>query len=208
MHPIQEIIRIGQLLHYDPTRNVLRRPQSRDVPLVRRLLQCGGTSLHIQGEITGYRSVLIHGQWLMGQLANEGLGKNKIRRLATRNLELRCGPLETSKECENISDAYNCLPVDCTMNDRSLWTSLWLSAIQVLSQGAYLQSGYCQWDEGYAWIEQELFPLPGLFGYCYYAQPAKSKCQCFAPNEVSFPGGTNWPPGDTMISVDPLYHVY
>lgn len=34
MYHIQETVRIGQVQHYDPIRNVLKRPQGMDVPLV------------------------------------------------------------------------------------------------------------------------------------------------------------------------------
>lgn len=102
-------------------RNVLKRPQGRDVPLVSRLGVRGDIRSYTKRDSLGYRSVLGHGQKLMGQLANEGFGKNKIGRLATRTLGLRCGPLETSKVYKNSFDS---LPVDCTMNELSqmIWS--------------------------------------------------------------------------------------
>lgn len=84
MYHIQETVEIGHLLHYDPIRNVLKRPQGRDVPRVSTLGVRGDIRSYTRRESLGYRSVLVHGQQLMGQLANEGLGKNKIGRLAVR----------------------------------------------------------------------------------------------------------------------------
>lgn len=105
MYRIQETVETGQLLHYDPIRNVLKRPEGRDVPRVSRLGVRGDIRSYTRRDSLGYRSVLGHGQQLMGQLANEGLGKNKIGRLAIRNLGLRCGSLETSKVYKNSSDS-------------------------------------------------------------------------------------------------------
>lgn len=50
-------------------------------------------------------------------MANQGLRKNKIGRLVTRNLEVRYGPLKTSKEYKNILIPINVYQWTVTMNE-------------------------------------------------------------------------------------------
>ena len=194
MYHIQETVKIGQLLHYDPIRNVLKRPQGRDVPRVSRLGVRGDIRSYTRRESLEYRSVLVHGQQLMGQLANEGLGKNKIGRFAIRIWGRDVDLLKQAK----------CIKIVLTLCQ---WTAWWMSSHKW--DGTYELPRDCQPSRPSQWacllhkvdtdsgmravcgLDRSYLSFLGCFGYCCYAQPTKSKCQCFTPNYISFPGGTN-----------------